>query len=184
VRRAKGLVLLAQQSVSDTIELQLRHLIVEMDGLLHSANFLHLLTRDELLRLKRIVGLCNDVTASLEDIADADLTSHSAESVGSSLERLLEGHDRAAAATAAAGGGGTLRCRNRPSLRVSFNLPVGDDTDHDGCGSSVNGVADGSAMRRYLGPYLIPYLSPYLNLLSPFSGPYLSPSQSPYQSPT
>ena len=35
---------------------------MEMDGLLNSANFLHLMTRDELLSLKRIVSLCNDVT--------------------------------------------------------------------------------------------------------------------------
>ena len=78
----------------------------------------------------------------MEDIADADLTSNSAES-GSSLERLLDGHDRATAAAAASGvyqrtGAG----RNRAQLRVTFTLPVDDESRCDG-GCSSGSDSDG-----------------------------------------
>ena len=82
--------------------------------------------------------------ASLEDIADADLTSHSAES-GSTVDRLLDGHDRATAAAAASGayqqsGAG----RNRAQLRVSFTLPVDDESDFGSSStSSTSSTSDG-----------------------------------------
>lgn len=68
------MVRFAQNLVSGTIELQLQSLITEVDGLVRSADFLQNLSRDELHSLSRVALLCNDLTASLENIADADLT--------------------------------------------------------------------------------------------------------------